>query len=314
LAAADTRARARGRRPDAGTIHGTVISADWATSDRSETVMPLTIATNVTSQLAQKNTSANQASLHRSLERLSSGYRVNTAADDAAGLAVSEGMKSQIRSYAVAERNANDAISMVQTAEGALGEVHGILARMRELAMQSANGSNTSAERGYLDLEYTALKDELTRIQGATEFNSVKLLAATPTSVTFQVGLDNDANDQLNVTFVGVPLTSLIATSVAGSDASAAQGSLSEIDNAIAAVSSGRAGFGAAMNRLEHTSASLQVMRLNLSAANSRIRDVDVAEESAQLSKSQVLQQAGISVIGQANKLPESALALLQGG
>jgi flagellin len=276
--------------------------------------MALTIATNITSQLAQKNTHKTQAALDKNMERLSSGFRVNSAADDAAGLAVSESMKSQIRSYTVAERNAGDAISMVQTAEGALGEVHSILGRMRELAMQAANGSNTSADRGYLDLEYAALKDEITRIQGSTEFNGVQLLSATPTSITFQVGLDNNANDQLNVSFSGVPLTALLATNVSGTDASAPLASLSEIDNAIAAVSGGRAGFGAAMNRLEHTIAGLQAMRLNLSAANSRIRDVDVAEESAQLSKNQVLQQAGISVISQANKLPESALGLLQGG
>jgi flagellin len=276
--------------------------------------MALSIATNTTSLLAQKNTHKTQAALDKNLERLSSGFRVNGAADDAAGLAISESMKSQIRSYAVAERNAGDAISMVQTAEGALGEVHTILGRMRELAMQAANGSNSTADRGYLDLEYAALKDEITRIQGSTEFNGVQLLSATPTSLTFQVGLDNNVNDQLNVSFSGVPLTSLLATSVAGADASASLASLSEIDNAISAVSSGRSGFGAAMNRLEHTVAGLQAMRLNLSAANSRIRDVDVAEESAQLSKNQVLQQAGISVIGQANKLPESALGLLQGG
>jgi flagellin len=276
--------------------------------------MALSIATNTTSLLAQKNTHKTQAALDKNLERLSSGFRVNGAADDAAGLAISESMKSQIRSYAVAERNAGDAISMVQTAEGALGEVHTILGRMRELAMQAANGSNSTADRGYLDLEYAALKDEITRIQGSTEFNGVQLLSATPTSLTFQVGLDNNVNDQLNVSFSGVPLTSLLATSVSGTDASASLASLSEIDNAIAAVSSGRSGFGAAMNRLEHTVAGLQAMRLNLSAANSRIRDVDVAEESAQLSKNQVLQQAGISVIGQANKLPESALGLLQGG
>jgi flagellin len=276
--------------------------------------MPLTIATNTTSLLAQMNTSRSQAALGKNLERLSSGFRVNGAADDAAGLALSEGMKAQIRSYAVAERNASDAISMVQTAEGALGEAHDILARMRELAMQAANGSYTAADRGYLDAEYVQLKDEISRIQASTKFNSVELLSATSTSITFQVGLDNTTNDQLNVSFTGVPLASLLATSVGGADASASLASLAEIDAATTAVSTGRAGFGAAMNRLEHTVMSLQAMRLNLSAANSRIRDVDVAEESAQLSKNQVLQQAGIGVTAQANKLPELALGLLQGG
>src|ERR1700742_512423 len=159
--------------------------------------MSLTVSTNVASLEAQKNLSHNQAALAQSFNRLSSGFRINSAADDAAGLAISERMKTQIRSYVVAERNANDAISMVSTAEGALGEVHGILGRLRELAVQSANGSMTSTDRGYLDTEFKQLQAEITRIQGAAKFNGKQLLATSASTIIFQIGLDNASFDQL---------------------------------------------------------------------------------------------------------------------
>jgi flagellin len=275
--------------------------------------MSLTIPTNIASLEAQKNLARNQAALQQSFNRLSSGYRINSAADDAAGLAISESMKSQIRSYVVSERNANDAISMVQTAEGALGNVQDIAARMRELAVQASNGSFTSTDRGYMNTEYSQLKDELVRIQGAAKFNGKELLQTTASSIVFQVGLNNTQTDQLTVTFGGFALTSLVASTntVAGSTASSALAALSTIDNAMTTISTQRAKYGAAMNRLGVVTSSIQTMRLNISAANSRIRDVDVAEETSMMARNQVLAQAGVSVLSQANQLPNMAMNLL---
>ncbi|MBM4362978.1 MAG: flagellin FliC [Deltaproteobacteria bacterium] len=273
------------------------------------------IVTNLSSLEAQKNLGRTNAKLQSSFNKLSSGLRINTAADDAAGLAISERMKTQIRSYVVAERNANDAISMVQTAEGALGEVHGILGRMRELAIQSANGSMTSTDRGYLDTEFKQLQAEITRIQGAAKFNGKQLLATAATSITFQIGLDNASFDQLAITFGGFALTTLLATAtnLAGATASASLASLTTIDNALQTISTERAKYGASMNRLEITTNAIQTMRVNLSASNSRIRDVDVAEETSRLAANQVIAQAGVSVLAQANQLPQMAMQLLQG-
>jgi len=277
--------------------------------------MPIVTQTNVASLETQKNLGKTQIALSRSFNRLSSGFRINSAADDAAGLAISESMKSQVRSYTVAERNANDAISMTQTAEAALGEMHSILGRMRELAMQGANGAMSSSDRGYLNTEFTALKSELTRIQDSSKFNGKKLLSQTAGSITFQVGLNNTASDQLAVTFGGLGLTTLLAstTSVAGTTSTGSLTALGRIDTALGTVSTSRARFGAAMNRLEVVTSSIQTMRLNLSAANSRIRDVDVAEETATLARNQVLSQAGVAVLTQANQLPQLALSLVGG-
>jgi flagellin len=275
--------------------------------------MALTIPTNISSLEAQKNLARNQAALAQSFNRLSSGYRINSAADDAAGLAISESMKSQIRSYVVSERNANDAISMVQTAEGALGNVQDIAARMRELAVQASNGSFTSTDRGYMNTEYSQLKAELVRIQGSAKFNGKELLQTTASSVMFQVGLNNTQTDQLMVTFGGFAMTTLVAStnSIGGTTASAALAALSTIDNAMTEISTQRAKYGAAMNRLGVVTSSIQTMRLNITAANSRIRDVDVAEETSMLARNQVLAQAGVSVLSQANQIPNLAMNLL---
>ncbi|MFO0565976.1 MAG: flagellin [Polyangiaceae bacterium] len=271
------------------------------------------IQTNVASLEAQRNLGKNQRNLLQSFNKLSSGYRVNSAADDAAGLAISESMKSQVRSYTVAERNAGDAISMAQTAEGALGEVHEILGRMRELGMQASNGSLTSTDRGYINTEFGSLKSEITRIQDSAKFNGVKLVNSTASSITFQVGLNNTASDKITVTFGGVGFTTLLAatTVVSGSGSTAALTALGRIDTAIATTSSARSKFGAAMNRLQTASNNIGTMRLNISAANSRIRDVDVADETARMSKNQVLTQAGVSVLAQANQLPQLAFGLI---
>jgi flagellin len=193
--------------------------------------------------------------------------------------------------------------------------MHDILGRMRELAIQSANGAMTSTDRGYLDTEFSALKDEMSRIQGSSKFNGKLLVATAGEAITFQVGLNNTGSDQITLTFGGLSLTTLLAasTQVSGATASSALNSISRIDSAIGIISTERAKYGAAMNRLDVTVSTIQTMRVNLSAANSRIRDVDVAEETSHLSRNQVLSQAGVSVLAQANQLPQLAMGLLQG-
>jgi flagellin len=276
--------------------------------------MPLYINTNVASLESQRSLSNASQSLNTSFQRLSSGMRINTAADDAAGLGISESLKAQTRSLSVAERNSNNAISMAQTAEGALGQVGNMLGRMREIAVQGANGDLTSTDRGFLNTEFLALRDEITRIADSTKFNGKDLLSGASTAIVFQVGINNTSADQISVTFGGVDLTALgiNASTVDGATATNAQNSITALDTAIGAVSTRRADFGAAMNRLGNTVSNLQSMRTNMSAANSRIRDVDVAEESAALARTQVLQQAAVSVLSQANQSPQLALSLLR--
>jgi flagellin len=275
--------------------------------------MALNIQTNVASLQAGLSVGRNQNALMSSFNKLSSGFRVNTAADDAAGLAISESMKSQIRSYTVAERNAADGISMAQTAEGALGEVHDVLGRMRELAMQASNGSLGLSDRGYIQNEFDKLNQEITRIQSSTQFNNNTLIASgtTTNAIAFQVGLTSATNDQISVEFNGVDLSGVTAASVSGADSTNALAALGAIDAGITAVSASRSGFGASINRLQVATNNIQTMRLNISAANSRIRDVDVASESAQMAKNQVLSQASISVLAQANQLPQLAFGLI---
>ncbi len=276
--------------------------------------MPLYINTNVASLEAQRNLNASQSQLQKSFQRLSSGFRINTAADDAAGLGISEGMRAKIRSFAVAERNTNNAISMTNTAEGGLNQISGILVRMREIAVQSANGDLTQTDRGYLDTEFQVLKSEITRLAETTQFNSLELLAGSSTSnLTFQVGINTTSFDTITVAFGGVTLTTLgiSAAAVSGSDRTASATAITAIDTAITNVSTTRSTFGAATNRLNRAVANAQTMRTNLSAANSSIRDVDVAEETSQLARSQVLLQAGTAVLSQANQMPNLALSLL---
>ncbi len=275
--------------------------------------MAMVIQTNVSSIEAQKNLLANQNALSKSFNRLSSGFRINSAADDAAGLGISESMKAQVRSYTVAERNASDGIAMAQTAEGALGEIHNVLGRMRELAMQSSNGSMTDQDRGFVQTEFGLLQAEISRIQESTKFNGKQIVTASTNSITFQVGLDNTGSDQITVTFGGLALSTITGsgTLVSGTTTSNALASLSVIDDAITAVSTTRSNFGAAMNRLDVASSNIQTMRLNISAANSRIRDVDVAEETSKMSRNQVLTQAGVSILAQANQIPQMAAQLL---
>ncbi len=281
--------------------------------------MAMTINTNVASLNAQRSLMLTDKRLQGNLSRLSSGQRINTAGDDAAGLAISERMKAQIRSYAQAERNSNDGVSLIQTAEGAMNEVSNILGRMRELAVQSANGTLGATERGFLDDEATALIDEIDRISAVTQFNGATLLAggATGTTVDFQVGIGATADDKISVTVAGMAAADIgggggIAT-VDLTTAANAGTALGLIDQAITDVSGSRADLGAVSNRLQVTISNLSSARENISAANSRIRDVDVASETADMTRNNILMQAGLSVLGQANQLPSMALNLLRG-
>ena len=275
--------------------------------------MALVIQTNVASLQAQKNLSSAQGSLQTSFNRLSSGNRINSAKDDAAGLAISENMRNQVRSYTVAERNANDAVSMSQTAEGALGEVGNILGRMRELATQGANGAIQSSDRDYMQTEFTQMQAEVKRILTSTKFNGQALLKSASAATQFQVGINNTADDRITVTFGGVNLGALTtATSKVSGSAGNSRAALDTIDTALKTVSTARARFGAAMNRFDVTSSNIQTARLNVAAAASRIKDVDIAEETASLSKNQVLTQAATSVLSQANSSPQSALMLIR--
>jgi len=277
--------------------------------------MPLYVQTNIASMEAQRNLAATQTKLSVTFQRLSSGFRINGAADDAAGLAIADQMQADTRSYAVAERNTNNGISMAQTAEGALGQIGGMLGRLRELAVQGSNGDLTSTDRGFLDNEFSALKTEVDRISASTTYNGKALLSGSATTTTFQVGINNTANDQIGVSFGGVDLTALgiNGATVSGATATNSQSAFDAVDTAIAAVSAQRSNFGTAMNRMQVTVSNIQSMRTNLSAANSRIRDTDIAEETAAMARNQVLSQAGAAVLAQANQAPQLAMTLLRG-
>jgi len=274
--------------------------------------MGLRINTNTASLTAQRNLSNTTEQLQRSLGRLSSGLRITRASDDAAGLAISERFRAEVRSLQQAQRNASDGISLLQVAEGALNETSGNLIRLRELAIQSANGTLGSGERVALDNEFQSLLTEISRVANVTEFNGTKVLDGTAPSITFQVGSNNTANDQISVTGVDATASGLGVSALAITTDTGAQAALATIDIAIDSVSSLRGGFGAAQNRLESTIRSIAVSVENTAAAESRIRDVDVAIETANLTKHQVLQQAGITVLAQANVSSQSALQLLQ--
>jgi len=275
--------------------------------------MALFVNTNVSSLEAQRSLATNTMQQAVTFQRLSSGLRINTAADDAAGLAISERMSAAVRSYGMAERNTNNAVSMASTAEGALSQVSSILQRLREITIQAANGDVTATDRGYLDQEFTAMKEEIGRIFDNTAFNGKQLLGGAATTIDFQVGIDNTTSDRMGMTFGGLDLTVLgiNASTVGGATAVNAQAAITAIDGAITNTNTRRADFGASMNRLQVTVANLQSMKTNLSAAHGRIRDVDVAEESSKMARQQVLMQAGVSVLSQANQSPQLALKLL---
>lgn len=278
--------------------------------------MGLRINTNVASLNAQRNLFNSGQALNKNLERLSSGLRINRAGDDAAGLAISESLKSEIRALQQASRNASDGISMVQTAEGALNEVSSIAIRLRELAEQAATGTIGASERDFLQSEFTALTDEITRITETTEFNGTALLDGSGGSVDIQVGTGSAASNQVALDFgtaVDAATLGLDGGSVTidGADGSNALLAIDAVEAALTSITQTRANFGAVQNRLESTVRNIGVTVENLSAANSRIRDVDVASEAAKLTSNQILQQAGISVLAQANFAPQAALSLL---
>jgi flagellin len=290
--------------------------------------MPQTINTNMVSLNAQRNMGTSQSALATSMQRLSSGLRVNSAKDDAAGLAIAERMNTQIRGMNVAIRNANDGISLAQTAEGSLGKVGDMMQRMRELAVQSANGTNSEADRASLDQEYQALAQEATRTLNGTQFNGKNILASAD-ALVFQVGANtNAAVDQISVAGFNwsaptqtEPNFSAISQAVAGTDQnnsiSGADGTgattaIGIIDQALDAINSQRATFGAMQNRFETVVSGLQIAAENQSASRGRIMDADYASETASLSRAQILQQAGNAMVAQANQLPQQVLSLLR--
>ncbi len=275
--------------------------------------MGLRVNTNVASINAQRNLSAVTDRLGTNYRRLSTGLRISTAADDAAGLAISERLRSQVRSLEQAKRNANDGISFVQTAEGALNEVSSILTRLRELAIQSSNGSVSNQDKETLDEEFQSLVSEVNRIGRSTEFNGIKLLDGSSSTVSFQVGFGTTSGiDTLAVSLSPALSTTLSLNSLDIGSGGATTPAIRNIDAAIHTVRALRGSLGAVQNRLGSTINNLAVQVENLSAAESRIRDVDVAYETAQLTRNNILQSASISVLSQANSQPQSALQLLQ--
>lgn len=276
--------------------------------------MALRIATNVASLNAQRNLMGSQRSLDQSLARLSSGQRINQAADDAAGLAISENLKAQIRGLSQANRNANDGISLVQVAEGGLNEVSNMLIRLRELAVQASSDTIGDVERKFLDVEYQQLKSEIQRVSEVTTFNGTDLLNGTGGVLDIQVGVQNDPfKDRISFNSAAANSTTealgLMPENVATKES--AQTSIDTVDSAMISVNAMRANFGALQNRLTSTINNINISHENLSAANSRIRDADVAAESAELTRNQILMQAGVSVLGQANSVQQMALKLL---
>ncbi len=295
--------------------------------------MTMSLVTNIPSRTSQRHLARTQQELSGNLARLSSGLRINTAADDAAGLAISEELRSQIRSLGQAERNAQDGVSLLQTAEGALNEVSAILIRMRELSVQSANGTLGSTERSFLNDEFVAMRSEIDRISEVTEFNGKMLLSGSYASgtsniVSIQVGINAAPTSNQIETYIadvhtsqlgrnassaggGTPATKVSTISI--TTVSGARAALATIDKAVTDLSTNRTVLGAVQNRLNISISNLRSSRENLTAANSRIRDVDVANETAEMTRNNILTQAGVSVLAQANQAPSMVLSLLGG-
>src|SRR5665213_1732460 len=276
--------------------------------------MALRISTNVASLNAQKNLSRTHEGLDRSLARLSSGYRINQAADEAAGLAISENLRGQIRGMKQASRNSEDGVSLVQVAEGGLQEMSNMLIRLRELGVQASSDTIGDTERKFLDVEYQQLKSEMQRISEVTEFNGRDLLNGTGGIIDIQVGTHNDPfKDRIsfNSSAANASVEALGLTAEGLATKEQAQQGLSVVDTAMTSVNAMRANFGAMQNRLGSTIANLAIAHENYSAANSRIRDTDVAEETAELTRNNILMQAGVSVLGQANQAQQIAMKLL---
>jgi len=287
--------------------------------------VPQTINTNIIALNAQRNLAGSQSSLASSMQRLSSGMRVNSAKDDAAGMAIAERMTAQIRGMNVAARNANDGISLAQTAEGALGKVSDSLQRMRELAVQAANATNSDSDKDSLDKEFGELAKEIQRVLGGTTFNGLAVLGGDAGTQTFQVGANTGSNDSINITTTNMTtnadITAVAGTDNAGgsravidntADAGTIQDVIDNIDTALDTINSERATLGASQSRFDAVVSNLQISIENQSAARSRIIDTDFAVETSNLSRAQILQQAGNAMVAQANQLPEQVLQLLR--
>jgi len=280
--------------------------------------MTISVNTNLFSLNAQRKLSQSQSSLSTSMQRLSSGLRINSAADDAAGLAISQRMSAQVRGMNVAIRNANDGISLAQTADGALSSVGDSLQRMRELAVQSRNSTNSDSDKESLDLEFKQLSSEIGRVLGGTTFNGKAILGSDAGTLTFQVGANVTTNDSIDIATTDLTADAKITTVTGASIGSAASASaiatvITNIDAAIDDINSQRATFGASQNRFNSVVSNLQSSVENQSAASSRITDADFAAETANMSRAQILQQAGTAMVAQANQLPQNVLRLLQG-
>jgi len=267
---------------------------------------------NITAINAQRNLGSVTGDIQKSLEKLSSGIRINRAGDDAAGLAISEKMRAQVNGLDMAKKNAQDSISLIQTAEGALGETHSILQRMRELSVQSANDSNTTADRSQLQQEINQLLSEVNRIGETTQFNGMNLLSGkfSSTALKFHVGPNQGQTVTLNIS--SMRASALGISTISASSQSAAETTITTLDSAISKVSTQRAKFGAIQNRLEHTLRNLGVASENLQAAESRIRDVDMASEMTNYSRSTIIAQSGTAMLAQANASPQMILQLLR--
>ncbi len=275
--------------------------------------MPFSIRNNVVAMFTQRSMANTQAELGGVMERLSSGFRINKAADDAAGLAISEKLRAQVRGLTQASRNAQDGISVIQTAEAALGETGSILQRMRELSVQAANDTLTSGDRANLQAEVNALLAEVDRFAGATEFNTMKLISGSlaTSSMTLQIGANN--GQTISFTITTATASSLGVSGIAVSSQASAAAALASIDAAISLITTERAKLGATQNRLERTISNLDSQSENLQASESRIRDTDVAKETIAMSRLQILQQAGVAAQSQANAAPQAVLSLLKG-
>lgn len=278
------------------------------------------INTNITSQVAQRNLMNSQNQLSTSMERLSSGSRINSAKDDAAGQAIANRMTAQINGMNQAQRNANDGISVAQTAEGALNQINDNLLRIRELSVQASNDTNSDTDRASIQEEITARVNEIDRIANSTQFNGKNILDGTVASMDIQVGANTSAADTLTITLTNASSSALILddadtavdlTTDAVVDSAAAKASIDAVDNALKSVDSARSGLGSIQNRFEAVIGNLQSSEINLSSARSRIEDTNYAEEVANMTKSQILQQAGTSLLAQANQTPQNVLALL---
>ena len=278
--------------------------------------MAISVVTNVASIRSQRNLAKVTLSTSQNIERLSSGLRINRAGDDAARSAISAQMSALELGLKQADRNANDNISLVQTAEGALNEVGGIVTRMRELAVQSANeGTMDTTERGYLHQEFNLLRSELDRIVNVTEYNGQKLIdgsiSSTATQLDFQVGMNNTANDRISMSLATTTSTGLGLNDDSLATSSQAQAAITALDTALKTINTERSTLGATQNRLQMTISNLGNMYENMAASNSRLKDVDVAEETAKFTRNQILSQAATSMLAQSNSLPQSALSLI---